>query len=74
MKTKRIRNPKGNGWEKGNTTATILGLKAHNPNKCGRLVFAIEGFAISPEICRKDEFPGTILYYFEVTLTSPIHW
>jgi hypothetical protein len=30
-------------------------------------VFAEKGFAISGALCRKDNFPGTIMYYYEVT-------
>jgi hypothetical protein len=39
-------------------------------NKNAR-VYASQGFGISVKNARNDDFPGTILYYFEVTqLTS----
>jgi hypothetical protein len=50
---------------------TKKGLRAENPDADEwQHVFADKGFAISGEDCRKDKFPGTILYYFEVTKKS----
>jgi hypothetical protein len=34
-------------------------------------IFAEKGFAISGEHYRTDQFPGSIIYYFEVTQKSP---
>jgi hypothetical protein len=34
----------------------------------------MEGFPIAAELCRKDEYPGTIVYYYEVTNLSTDWW
>jgi hypothetical protein len=36
-------------------------------------MFADEGFATSVGPNRKDKFPGTIVYYYELTQTTPNH-
>jgi hypothetical protein len=43
------------------------GLTALNADSHGYMVFAMHGFpAASPKHCRVGNFPGTIIYYFEV--------
>jgi hypothetical protein len=37
-------------------------------------VFAEKGFAILTETARKDNFPGAIVYYFEIKRTSLSYW
>jgi hypothetical protein len=69
----RLRNPEQNGWEVSNTDAIISfnGLYASdNTGFIWHNVFAKKGFPISGELSRTDNFPGTILYYFEVTQMS----
>jgi hypothetical protein len=64
----RVQNPKANRWTGAKVKISGNGLKAStraNPFKY--YLVAEKGFIISPEHCRKDNFPGTILYYYEVT-------
>jgi hypothetical protein len=65
--------PKGIVWSGSRTGASIskYGLKATNRGFLGQYVFATEGYPISVEQCRKDNFPfpETIVFYFEVTIT-----
>jgi hypothetical protein len=69
FKGKIVANPRGIVWDGSNTAASIseCGLKAINNTDDSQWVFATEGYAISGEQCRKENFPGTIVYYFEVT-------
>jgi hypothetical protein len=72
IKCKKVCNPKKNVWDGSNTKATISndGLNARNEyDTIGnrRIVFAEKAFAISGENCRIGQFPGNIIYYFEVT-------
>jgi hypothetical protein len=70
---KRLRNPEQNGWEVSNTGAIISSnrLLANDYTKNFLNVFAKKGFPINAELSRTDKFPGTILYYYEVTYTAP---
>jgi hypothetical protein len=67
-KTKRVRNPHANRWNKNNTTAKVAadGLHVSSYTLGSPNVFAEQPFLISGPQCRMDEFPGTILYYYEV--------
>jgi hypothetical protein len=67
-----VHNPKQNVWSGTNTKVTISadGLNAINVNDERMDVFAVKGFAISGENCPRENFPGTIIYYFEVTQRS----
>ena len=72
FKTKRLVNPRENRWSSQSANINVGiscdGLKASNTNEHEWLTFYAEkGFAISGENRRMDDFPGTILYYFEVT-------
>jgi hypothetical protein len=67
IKTKRVRNPHGNHWDRNNTRATIAADGLHVYVSRGRqTVYAEQSFPISGLLSRVDEFPGTILYYYEV--------
>jgi hypothetical protein len=74
FKTKRLCNPKGIRWVETKNKAKISedGLKATSTadRYSRQYVLSEKGFAISGEDCRKDNFPGTIIYYFEVTIAS----
>jgi hypothetical protein len=73
FKSKRLRNPLKNGWNRSNTNAIISfnGLQVSDYREHFSIVFAKKGFPISGELSRKeDNFPGTILYYFEVIQIS----
>jgi hypothetical protein len=50
------------------------GLNASNINRMGVIIYAMEGFQISGEHCRKDNFPGTICYYYEVKILKKELW
>jgi hypothetical protein len=67
-------NPEENGWEVSNTGAIISsnGLLVSDNTQTWQNVFAKEGFPISGELSCTDKFPGTILYYFEVTLMADL--
>jgi hypothetical protein len=74
--SKRLCNPEKNGWKVPNTDAIISSnglLACYNTGEWHN-VFSKKGFPISGELCRKDNFPGTILYYFEVTQISSYRW
>jgi hypothetical protein len=69
--SKRLQNPHGNGLFRPKTKAKISsnGLKANNVHQNEwHYVFAQKGLAISGVDARLDNYPGTILYYFEVKL------
>jgi hypothetical protein len=57
-----------NRWSKSNSNVTISqnGLNVSNNTNEWQDVFAVQTFLISGPQCRMDEFPGTILYYYEV--------
>jgi hypothetical protein len=68
MKTKRVRNPRGNHWNKTTTIATVAadGLRVNNCTDELPNVFAVQAFPIFGPHCRMDNYPGTILYYYEI--------
>jgi hypothetical protein len=72
FKGKMLANPKGIAWSGLKTKASIseFGLKATVVGY--QFVFTTEGFATTGDHCRKDNFPfpGTILFYYEVTATG----
>jgi hypothetical protein len=74
FKVKIVANSNGNGWNGLNTNARIskYGLKATSNVGYGKHVFATKGYPISGEQCREEnfQFPGTIIFYYEVTITS----
>jgi hypothetical protein len=75
FQSKRLRNPEQNAWNNSSTNAIISfnGLQASDYREHLSIVFANKGFSISGELARKeDNFPGTIMYYFEVTKISDI--
>jgi hypothetical protein len=67
FKIKRLRNSHGNHWNGTHTTATVAadGLNVSITNGFPN-VLAEQPFPISGPLSRMDEFPGTILYYYEV--------
>jgi hypothetical protein len=67
---KELGNPKGNGWKEPNPNVTISrdGLKLENTQETH--VYAKQGFNISGDSREKDNFTGTIIYYFEVKQNS----
>jgi hypothetical protein len=69
FQSKRLRNPDENGWEVSNTGAIISSNGLLDSRNTGAYpnIFAKKGFPISDELSRTDNFPGTIVYYFEVT-------
>jgi hypothetical protein len=73
FKSKILANPKGIVWNRSKTQASISECGLTATNTVFKWVFAIatEGYAISVEHCRKEnsQFPGTILFYYEVTLS-----
>jgi hypothetical protein len=78
FKSKRLGNPaKGNRWETNNMDVKVSedGLNAsHNIDGVARIVYSMEGFPISGEYCRKDNFPGTVCYYYEVKIWNSARW
>jgi hypothetical protein len=70
FQSKRVQNPQQNGWEVSYTRAIISsnGLLASDSTGAWQNVFAKKGFPITGELSRIDKFPGTILYYFEITI------
>jgi hypothetical protein len=66
VKTKRLRNPKKITWDR--TRTRRVNVTATGTGSGPKLVYAMKGFPISAELSRKDNFPGTILYYFEITV------
>jgi hypothetical protein len=84
LQTKRLYNSKGIRWNGAKSEAKISwdGLKA-SVSKCDwfptlfystdwQYVFANKGFVVSEAYSGKDNFPGTIVYYFEVTHMATI--
>jgi hypothetical protein len=69
LQSKRIQNPEGIEWTDG---IFASGLQADSGFMAWTF-FADMGFAISPKQCRHDNFPGTIVYYYEITKMS-IDW
>jgi hypothetical protein len=68
---RKLFNPVQNGWDQSTTPVTISadGLTALNvaENSEGYVVTAVHAFPVdSAKHCRLDNFPGTIIYYFEV--------
>jgi hypothetical protein len=63
-----VNNPGPNSWNltKTKTTISANGLEAVNNKDEWLNVFAVKGFPICVEHSREDNFPGTIVYYFEV--------
>jgi hypothetical protein len=81
LQTKRLINSKGIRWNGAKSEAKISwdGLKARIRSdwfpfyfSYWQYVFANKGFVISEAYSRKDNFPGTIVYYFEVTQIATI--
>jgi hypothetical protein len=76
FKGKILANPKGIVWDGSKTEASIsiskCELKLKSTNTGYGWVFATKGYAISGENCRKEnfQFPGTIIFYYEITITS----
>jgi hypothetical protein len=73
LKGVRLGNPRGNGWNKSNTKAIISedGLQANSSAEQEyQFVYAEKGFGIHWRYSRKVNFPGTILYYFEIPQMS----
>jgi hypothetical protein len=74
FKSKILANPKGIVWDGSKTTKASIsecGFKANTG--CGwGVAIATEGYAISGEHWRKENFPfpGTILFYYEVTTST----
>jgi hypothetical protein len=71
----RLRNPQENAW-RSNAEMTISngGLNAINHTN-GRLnIYAEKGFPLSGTEYRKDDFPGTIFYYYEVKTLTSVRW
>jgi hypothetical protein len=79
FKVKRLENPTGNhlvlteskvkilwDWLKF-MTCDWLGIV---PDREWKYIFAKKGFVISEGCSRTDYFPGTIVYYFEVTQSA----
>jgi hypothetical protein len=69
---KKLYNMKGNRWKKSNRNVTISrgGLNLGNTTERRPHVFAEQGFDISGDSRKEDNFTGTIIYYFEVTQMS----
>jgi hypothetical protein len=65
---KILANWKGNCWDAAKTKAKISEKGQIASAHKHQWVFATEGYAIFGEHCRKEhfQFPGTIVYYFEV--------
>jgi hypothetical protein len=71
--TKKLFNPSENGWGKSIMPTRISpdGLTVTNIINTKNYVFAMHAFpANSSKDCRLDNFPGTIIYYFEVKQTT----
>jgi hypothetical protein len=70
LKSKRLRNPKQNGWteprKEGPLTSQLHASNNSNDVDGGITVWSEKGFPISGKLSRKDDFPGTIIYYYEV--------
>jgi hypothetical protein len=75
FKIKTLANPKGIVWDASKSTNANIsecGLKFNGTRTGCVVAIATEGYAISGEHCREEnyQFPGTIVYYYEVTITS----
>jgi hypothetical protein len=58
-----------NAWRSnGQFTISDDGLIVRKNTYGIQNVYAIEEFSVSGADCRKDGFPGTICYYYEVTI------
>jgi hypothetical protein len=53
-------------YEDGKVTVSENGLSVENGYQWNA-IFAVHGFPIT-EHCRRNNFPGTIFYYFEATV------
>jgi hypothetical protein len=64
-----------NSWKGSTTNATIStdGLHVKNATDKELNIFADNGFAISGENYRMDQFAGKIIYYYEVTKKTSAH-
>jgi hypothetical protein len=73
---KKLFNPEQNGWNQYTTRArisrdglTVIAINAATHTRHN--AFAVHAFpAATPNDCRLDNFPGTIIYYFEVKQTT----
>jgi hypothetical protein len=80
FQTKRLCNPEGNRWDAVKLEMESGIVRAVAPNGLGvdptglgliRVLYVEQGFPISIAQCRGEEnFRGTILYYYEVTIFS----
>jgi hypothetical protein len=75
LKTKRLCNPKeGNRWNPNGIHRDIAisatGTGINGKPGAMKNIYAIHGFPISGPDFRADNFQGTILYYYELKLTS----
>jgi hypothetical protein len=75
FKGKILANPTGIVWDRSKSKAASIskcGLKLKSTSTNFGWVFATKGYAISGEHCRKEnfQFPGTIVSYYETTITS----
>jgi hypothetical protein len=72
---KQLGNPKGNRFHESNRNVKISqdGLKVENikDTRPRPHVYAEQGFDISGDSRKEDNFTGTIIYYFEVKQISP---
>jgi hypothetical protein len=72
IKGKRLINPKGNRWSPSNPNIEISpnGLMADDKTRHRdylQHVYAIKEFSLSVALCREDNFPGGVFFYYEVT-------
>jgi hypothetical protein len=76
FQSKRFTNPIKNGWEIFNRSVIISfnGLSARIITGITQSVSAKKGFPITGELSRTNNFPGTILYYYEVTDILSSFW
>jgi hypothetical protein len=72
LKDKKIGNPQENRWAKKTDPMVIVnGLNATNNCKIyHKNCFAVKEFCFTAAACRENDFPGIIIYYFEITKTS----
>jgi hypothetical protein len=75
--TKRLYNPLGNNWDRSKITRYFVTISPDGLNVMSRFgrwsnVYAKKGFPIAVEHLRKDNFLGTIIYYYEIIWTSSI--
>jgi hypothetical protein len=50
------------------------GLVANKNISGWQNIYAEKGFPLSVADCRKDDFPGTICYYYEVKILKAVPW